>query len=337
MNEMGEFEMIDDYVEEVGRNLPRNMRSDIQNELKSTILDMLDDLCSADGSEPSEESVIELLKDLGAPQKMAASYLPPRFLIGPRLYPIFLRVLGIVLLVILLLNAYVFATPLHSPTTLPNMVLDALSGAFGSFVNSAFNSLGVIVLIFAILERTLHETTDSGDKDWDPRSLKDIQKEETYKKARLLRKIGFILAAMAIFNIFPNWIGAFVKSDGQWLFTPILTSDFKSVHLPWLNVYWLLLVILYWAVIWQRKWQMSTRWTSLGLDVFGLVVVYRIIAGPTITRSLSDVLLQMGGTGLGLENTFDPLVMAVNIVLWVLLIIGIIDAIKKLGRLIKSI
>ncbi len=46
---------------------------------------------------------VDVLKEFGTPKKVAASYLPPRYLIGPRLYPTFMMIakiaLGIVALV----------------------------------------------------------------------------------------------------------------------------------------------------------------------------------------------------------------------------------------------
>ena len=40
--------------------------------------------------------IAEVLKEFGSPEKMAASYQPQRYLIGPKLYPTFILVLKIV-------------------------------------------------------------------------------------------------------------------------------------------------------------------------------------------------------------------------------------------------
>ncbi len=67
------MELIDRYVYEVGRHLPRKDRSDIQVELQSTLVDTLEDRVEGD---PSQEDVVALLKEFGSPQKVAASYWP---------------------------------------------------------------------------------------------------------------------------------------------------------------------------------------------------------------------------------------------------------------------
>ncbi len=56
--------LIDRYVYEVGRHLPRNNRSDIQAELRSSLIDALEDRA---GHEPTEDEIVELLKEFGPP------------------------------------------------------------------------------------------------------------------------------------------------------------------------------------------------------------------------------------------------------------------------------
>ena len=75
------MELIDRYVYDVGRYLPRKNRADIQAELRSLLMDTLE---SRVKGEPSEEDVVALLKEFGPPEKVAASYWPEgQYLIGP--------------------------------------------------------------------------------------------------------------------------------------------------------------------------------------------------------------------------------------------------------------
>ena len=62
--------LIDRYVAEVARRLPRNKRADIARELRSSLLDEL----PADTA--SEEDEVALLRRFGRPEKVAASYQP---------------------------------------------------------------------------------------------------------------------------------------------------------------------------------------------------------------------------------------------------------------------
>ena len=91
--------LIDKYIAEVGKHLPRKQRADIEAEIRSTLEDMLEERNQAEAS--NEAQVIELLKEYGEPRKVAESYIGPRYLIGPRLYPTFELIVKIVLAAVL--------------------------------------------------------------------------------------------------------------------------------------------------------------------------------------------------------------------------------------------
>ena len=91
--------LIDRYIVEVGKHLPRKNRADIEAEIRSTLEDMLDE--RAQGSGPADEAtVLALLKEYGSPREVAATYKTHQYLIGPRLFPIFETVIRIVLAVV---------------------------------------------------------------------------------------------------------------------------------------------------------------------------------------------------------------------------------------------
>src|SRR4029450_7498145 len=85
---------------EIGKHLPRKNRTDIEAELRSTLEDMLDERKQAD-SRPEEELVMELLKEYRAPGDVAAKYKSHPYLIGPRLFPLFERVVKILLAIVI--------------------------------------------------------------------------------------------------------------------------------------------------------------------------------------------------------------------------------------------
>ena len=59
--------LIDKYIAEVGKHLPRKNRADIEAEIRSTLEDMLDERKQAK-DEAEETMVVELLKEFGPPQ-----------------------------------------------------------------------------------------------------------------------------------------------------------------------------------------------------------------------------------------------------------------------------
>ena len=57
--------LIDKYIAEVGKHLPRKGRADIEAEIRSTLEDMLEERNQT--SPENEAAVIALLKEYGAP------------------------------------------------------------------------------------------------------------------------------------------------------------------------------------------------------------------------------------------------------------------------------
>ena len=95
------MKLIDIYISEVGKHLPRKSRLDIQEEIRSALQDLLEDRSQQSGRPIDDDLIVEVLKEYGSPEKVAASYLPERYLIGPQLFPAFLKTVQIVLPIVL--------------------------------------------------------------------------------------------------------------------------------------------------------------------------------------------------------------------------------------------
>ena len=150
--------LIERYVSEIGKHLPRKSRADIETEIRSTLEDMLEERSAKAGRPVDDEMVKELLKEYGAPDQVAATYLPEQYLIGPKLFPIFwlvLKIVGIVLTVLAIVGFGVrFGMSDMGMQAFGSQLAKSALEYFGGIV-SAF---GNIVLIFAILERALPTT-----------------------------------------------------------------------------------------------------------------------------------------------------------------------------------
>ena len=93
-------EIIDRYVYQVVRRMPRKSQKDIERELRTLIDDMLEERC---GELPRTKKDVEVvLTELGAPGELAAQYrdAPKRYLIGPDLFPKYWFLLKILLLAV---------------------------------------------------------------------------------------------------------------------------------------------------------------------------------------------------------------------------------------------
>ncbi len=198
------MELINRYSQAVGFWLPKKQRDDIIAELSEEIRSQVEDKEAEFGRKLSEAEIAAVLRRLGSPLVVANRYLPQRYLIGPVLFPIYQRVLKFVVVCCLVLPilAWVGLMPYsagrdawHSAGSL----LAALGSCWGSSWLSAFFSVGVVTVAFAIIERTkaMAKATD----DWDPLKLPAVRDPHLIPLASSI----FDLIFSAVFLI--GWIG----------------------------------------------------------------------------------------------------------------------------------
>jgi hypothetical protein len=94
-------------------------------------------------------------------------------------------------------------------------------------------------------------------------------------------RICFLIAAIVLFNAFPQWIGTYRNLDDVSSFVPLLAPEFQA-HMPALNVWWALALTLNLLLLGLRRWTPVTRWADLGLTVFGMIILTNMLAGPPI-------------------------------------------------------
>ena len=269
-------ELINRYVHEVGQHLPNKTQADIEMELRSLLLDMLDE--QSDG-QPSAKMAAAMLRDFGHPEEIAAQYRPEEYLIGPTLFPIYKSVFSITLSVIGILHLIGMGFMLwQSGGT--EFIDQALTIIF-SFFRASIISLGIMTLVFAAIERTTGETLTASKqaKTWDPFELPPVKdpahaERDLVVRSEMVVGILFLLAFVIWLNFFPEWVGGLDLGDNGLGIFALLTAE--SVRLiPLFSAALLLEVVLKTAVVLQGRWYRPTRWLELLVDGFGLYVMVR--------------------------------------------------------------
>ncbi len=332
--------LIDRYVTEVGKHLPLvKGRKDIEKELRSTLEDMLEDRAQKAGRAADEAMEIELLKEYGSPQEVAATYNPQPYLIGPRMFPFFLMVLKIVTtvitIVLLVLTGIKIAT--MSPMAGPEFAKAIGEGLLG-VVSSVIAAFGNIVLVFAILERFVPAAKFKLDeeKKWDPASLKVEPEPNEVKIWEPILAIVFTFIALSIFNYNPQLIGIYTVSGDKWSIVPVLTEAFFR-WLPWINIGWIAEIILNGMLLRTGHWNMSTRIFSIGIKIFQIVIGYFLLIGPYILAVTPKSLLASGIFDADAAQTLGTMAQSgVRGLIGLIILITIIDVIKAVYKLITQ-
>jgi hypothetical protein len=275
---------------------------------------------------------------------VAGRYRPAAYLIGPRLYPVFLGVAQIVLVVLACLYLGITALSLLSSSTrLPELFRpENLWGWIESFVKLAFLNLAVLTLIFALIER-FSEKKEEEAAEWDPRQMPAVPVSADPER---ISPPGVVFRIYAIVALFV-WVNFFPETFGIWFFTDkqVHTIPFSDLglYLPVLlmNVWWALALVLNLWVLRVGRWTRESRWAEFGLGVFGAGILYVILAGGAFTGADAAA----AGEALGEQGPLALLKLAranlpvlgkiLHFVLTVVLLITLIEAMVRLFRIFR--
>src|SRR5450755_4100556 len=147
--------MIERYLHQVAKRLPQDFRDDVTQELRSLILDSLED--RSGGAPYGDDAVVEVLRQMGPPEQIAARYQAAGpSLIGPHLYPAFLRVAKYTVIGLFAALGTLVAVSMAGTSMAGTSIWNAGWAAEWAWLLSASLglSLGILVLVFAIAERT---------------------------------------------------------------------------------------------------------------------------------------------------------------------------------------
>jgi hypothetical protein len=152
--------------------------------------------------------------------------------------------------------------------------------ATGRFLWGALENLGIMTLIFALVERSTRQREPAG-APFDPASLPradDPDKISYFGRVFALYVIAMLVVA---FNFFPGWVAVFGVRGSEGSLYPLLTPDF-SRYLPLLNAWWLAAFVLGLAVLRDGRWRRATRWADLALEVANAIILLLIVTGPPV-------------------------------------------------------
>jgi hypothetical protein len=334
--------LIDKYLTEVGKHLPRKNRADIEAEIRSTLEDMLEERKRAMGElNPSKEAdemmVIELLKEYGSPQQVASSYQTHQhqYLIGPRLFPIFTLVTRVVFTVLLVLSLIGLGTELFKTGFSSAGIVSSVGEWFTSTLSGLMTAFGYIVLVLTIIDRTRfgHKFEQEAEQ-WDPKELYSAPDSDQIDPPDHIATIIFTVLGLAILNLYPNLISIRFLNDNTWTSVPVFTETFFR-FLPWINIMGLLQIGFNGYMLSQKEWRTPLRVLSIIMDIAQATLFVVILKTHSIFGITPEAL-----TTFGLEESAEDLSRLVNfipaIILAIVVVVTVIKVVQSSMRLFKD-
>ena len=284
--------LIDRYLRELDTYLPRDLRAGVEAELRQKLDKALATQLEADPSLAPRDAEIEVLRELGPPHQVADEFVPrPRVLFGPRLYPPFLRTIKIAIACLVALAAIgVFLDFARSESlwTLGPAFLAAL----GIVLKGSLVAIGIAVVVFAVIERTATHA-DATAKDWDPRTLVDLEDPDKIALGDQISSIAFLIFALIVVNFFRDRIGAHVTWEGESGWVPLLGPAFDR-QLWLLNLALALELLIHFIALLRWRWSWTLRWANF--LVHGLYVVWLglLVLNPPLIAADPDWMVRNG-------------------------------------------
>lgn len=321
------MKLIDRYVSEVGKRLlVFQGREDIEKELRSTLEDMLEERAQKAGKPADEAMEIELLKEYGSPDEVATTYNPHPYLISPRLFPIFLRILKIVIFSMTIGMTVVMIIQLATQTLLMGSdVTEIVGGWISKIFSGAVAAFGYVVLTFAILERTVPDlgiSKEDFEDTWDPASLAKEPHPDSVKRVDLIFEIVFTFIGLAIINGIFN--------------IPIFSDTFRQ-FVPWINTVFIIEILLDIYLLRKAVWDTATRIVKVVMEASTIVLATIMLRTPNLLTVPSEVLENIPETSsIGVEGFMRISDLSVTIVLIFVIVVASVELIKAGIGLIKS-
>ena len=219
-------ELLDRYVHAVGFWLPKKQKADIMAELSEDMRSQIEEKEAEVGRKLALPEVECILKMRGRPVLVANHYLPQQYLIGPLLFPIYrfvLMIVGLCYLVPWIVVSIVLMS--YSSAYRQDGWFKGLLTIWGSFWGTAFLAVGIVTLVFAVLERVNSRTHFL--EEWEPRDLPAVRDPNRIPRGSSL----FELAALLAFCVW--WFG--------YMWSPVIINrpDVRIVLSPqWKYFFW---------------------------------------------------------------------------------------------------
>jgi hypothetical protein len=320
------MDLIERYVQEVARRLPRSQREDVARELRSSLEDSLENRAGVPLDEAGEDTATELLLEFGPPRDVAASYQSgPNYLIGPAHYPSFLRAMKIALVVVGGLIALGLLVDAAGSTGEIRELARIGAQAISDIQTGFLSVLGLVVFVFAIIERTSTPKWLSED-DWHPSDLPPaIEDADQIDRAGTI--VGLVLSgiALVLINLYPEWLQIRTYSSGEQFSYPLLGSAIRA-EVVILSLYLALGIVLGVVILLRNRWQVQTRFADAAISTILLLFLVRLWSKADQLLPDRGDLIEAGWPPDEASNFAELADQILSSALWWLLLAGVLVA-----------
>jgi hypothetical protein len=284
--------IIDTYVGDVVRHLPRGDRRDVGFELRSLLAEDLDGRASDAGRPADEDLAIELLTEFGRPQEVADRYRPAGFtVIRPADAPQFARLaLGGVALQWAITLPAALVRPAGEVWDPGADVWVRLSQWWLTWGLGAFWWPGIMIT-FTLVAAALGTRRGEANAWTPPRAM---DRDRVRRPAMVLNMALGVVGATVLIAL--PWLDVWAPGLPQPLLDALAVDpEFLRRRAPWVLPLWAADLGLYLVVLLAGRWSRTTRRVGLALNVGWLALMaWWLLAGRIFDTEAADEVAKLG-------------------------------------------
>lgn len=300
--------IINSYVGDVIRHLPRRQRNDIALELQSLLQEELAEGAASAGRPADAPMTMELLSAFGVPRDVADRYRPAGFTIirasdAPRFTWIALG--GIFLIWAITLPAALLGV---TPIVGWDYGADTWWGRLTVWWFGA--GLGALwwpgaVFVYALIGALAGRRRESGEIPWKPTPPRAIDRD------LISRPIGALYVALGLLGVSVLVALPSLEALAPGLPRPVLDAlaldpEFLSGRAPWILLLWAAILAVYVSVL------LTGRWSLIALRIRGLlgmltlgIMLWWVAGGPVFVSAEADTTAKALLIAIGAYAAFD--------------------------------
>jgi hypothetical protein len=267
-----EHTLTDRYLDAVSHEVPHDRRDEVRAQVRERIeVDLIHRVAAGT---PVAEAERQALEALGDPRRVADATAGPRWLVGPRVYPDYLRVLRLVAIIALpiIAAAVTFASGLAGENP-----VEVVFSALAAVVNAAVQILLWVTVAFVVVDRTGAQPPSMRQR-W---TVADLPKLPRVTVSLGDGIAGIVLNVLLIAVVLWPWEYAVSAGDAS---VPVLAADLRP------GITGVLVALLVAGIVLDGVLYLRGRWTfvlaavNTALDVAFAGIVIWLVA----SRGLFD-------------------------------------------------
>lgn len=321
--------LTDRYVSAVLRAVPGSQRAELEPEVRALVADAID-ARAADAALSPADAERAALTELGDPSALAARYSGrTMYLLGPGVYPIWVRTVGLVLgLIVPIVSIAVLAAQLIGGSTVGEAIARGVATAYEAAVQTLFWFTLVLVIIERVAGPQAGAVIERGSsapaRPWrvdDLPELPDAGRVSLVDVAAMLAANVFVLVGLLIVQL-----GSPITIEGESY--PLFDPALWSFWLPWFIGVTLLEIVFTIAVYTRGRWTYAYAIGNAALGAaFAIPAVYLLANDLLFNPALVDALAE--GTD---ETWLDAGAVIIGISVVVIVAWDAIDGFRKARR-----